>query len=127
MAATRAGYDMYPGSVASAMRAPGVPQLGPFPDEWHCLLSHMRPILAMVAPGLLAWWMLVRAMVVGLGLLWFESMLDWLRWSIRCLARMADRGGLRDVLRREPGGSLVLTAVVRKLAWEQAFGRMPGG
>lgn len=47
----------------------------------------------------------------------------WLvRWSTRCVARMPDRGGLRDVLRREPVGFLVLTAVVLKLAWEQAFG-----
>ncbi|MDQ4146191.1 MAG: hypothetical protein M3120_00595 [Pseudomonadota bacterium] len=36
-------------------------------------------------------------------------------------------GGLRDMLRREPVGSLVLTAVVLKLAWEQTFASCPAG
>jgi hypothetical protein len=49
-------------------------------------------------------------------------MLGWYVGLSGVLHGLLIAGGPRDVLRREPVGFLVLTAVVLKLAWEQAFG-----
>jgi hypothetical protein len=114
------------GKWASAKRAPGAAELGPLPDEWHCLLSHMRLVWAMADAQTTCLVDVRKRHRGGIRAAMVRANAWLVRWSTRCIARMPDRGGLRDVLRREPVGFLVLTAVVLKLTWEQAFGPMPG-
>lgn len=79
-----------------------------------------------LTPGMLSWWMLVSALTVDFGLRWFDPQLDWYVGLSGVLHGLLVAGSLHQILRREPVGFVVLAAVVLKLAWEQAYGPMPG-
>lgn len=87
-------------------------------------------ICGLYAPWLtastLARWMLVTALAVGFGLMWFEPQLGWYVGLSGVLHGLLVAGSLREALRREALGVLVLLAVGLKLAWEQTYGPMPG-
>lgn len=71
-------------------------------------------------------WIIVSALAVGLGLLWFEPGLGWYVGLSGVLHGLLTAGGLDALGKRERIGGLILIALGLKLAWEQAYGPMPG-
>jgi rhomboid family GlyGly-CTERM serine protease len=76
--------------------------------------------------GTLACWMAVSALAVSVGLLWFEPQLDWYVGLSGVLHGLLVAGALYESSQRERMGMPILIAVGLKLAWEQAYGSLPG-
>lgn len=68
----------------------------------------------------------VSALAVGFGLLWFEPQLGWYVGLSGVLHGLLTAASSCALGRREFIGGLVLIVVSLKLAWEQAYGPMPG-
>lgn len=76
--------------------------------------------------GALFGWIVVSALAVGFGVLWFEPELGWYVGLSGVLHGLLTAASLRALGRRELIGGFTLLAVSLKLAWEQVYGPMPG-
>jgi hypothetical protein len=69
--------------------------------------------------------MLVSALAVSFGLLWFAPQMGWYVGLSGVLHGLLVAGSRHQALRRESVGLLVLIAVALKLIWKQVYGPMP--
>jgi rhomboid family GlyGly-CTERM serine protease len=106
--------------------------------SWGHFLMNALALLAIcglfsswMIPRTFLWWMAASACSTGLGLLWLEPQLGWYVGLSGVLHGLLIAGSIHEAVEARSAGEramgiALLVAIISKLAWEQAYGPLPG-